>query len=188
MNPMKNIDSKCRRSAFTLIELLTVISIIAILMAMTIAIISYAQDKAAEEKTKSVLIAVKAGLEMYKDEYGEYPEPFENSGTGKSGSVALYQALMDDGDDEIMGGPDEPSDGRAGEGMLVDMKSKGFVDKEGSTYWIKDGYDRKIYYQVYDPENPEATNQMTYDLWSFGKDKGGNKLNNENEAMWIKNW
>ena len=81
---MKNLDSRRRRSAFTLIELLTVISIIAILMAMTIAIISYAQDKAAEEKTKSVMIAVKAGLERYKDEYGEYPEPAENSGSGLS--------------------------------------------------------------------------------------------------------
>ena len=188
MDPMKNNGSKCRRSAFTLIELLTVISIIAILMAMTIAIISYAQDKAAEEKTKSVLIAVKAGLERYKDEYGEYPEPAENSGTGKSGSVALYQALMDDGDDEILGGPNEPSEGRTGENMFVDMKSKGFVDSEGSTNWIKDGYDRRIYYQVYDPENPEATNQTTYDIWSYGKDKGGNKADTDNEALWIKNW
>jgi prepilin-type N-terminal cleavage/methylation domain-containing protein len=188
MDPMKNNDSRCRRSAFTLIELLTVISIIAILMAMTIAIISYAQDKAAEERTKSVLIAVKAGLERYNDEYGEYPEPVENSGTGKSGSVALYQALMDDGDDEILGGPNEPSDGRTGENMFVDVKSKGFVDGEGSTYWIKDGYDRKIYYQVYDPENPEATNQTTYDLWSYGKDKGGSKADTDNEALWIKNW
>ena len=188
MDPMKNLDSRRRRSAFTLIELLTVISIIAILMAMTIAIISYAQDKAAEEKTKSVMIAVKAGLERYKDEYGEYPEPAENSGSGKSGAVALYQALMDDGDDEILGGPNEPSDGRAGENMFVNMKSKGFVDSEGSTFWIKDGYDRIIYYQVYDPENPEATNQTTYDLWSFGKDKGRNKLNTDDEALWIKNW
>ena len=188
MDPMKNNDSRCRRSAFTLIELLTVISIIAILMAMTIAIISYAQDKAAEEKTKSVLIAVKAGLERYNDEYGEYPEPAENTGTGKSGSIAIYQALMDDGDDEILGGPNEPSEGRTGENMFVDMKSKGFVGSEGSVYWIKDGYDRRIYYQVFDPEYPEATNQRTYDLWSYGKDKGRDKAATENEALWIKNW
>jgi len=188
MDPMKNNDSKCRNSAFTLIELLTVISIIAILMAMTIGIIGYAQDKAAEERTKSVMIAVKAGLKKYYTEYGEYPEPAENSGAGKSGAVALYQALMDDGDDEILGGPNEPSDGRSGENMFVDMKGKGFVDSEGTTYWIKDGYDRRIYYQVHDPEFPEATNQTTYDLWSYGKDKGRSKADTDNEALWIKNW
>ncbi len=48
--------------AFTLIELLTVISILAILMALTIAGISFAQNKAAEEKTRAGLEVIKAGL------------------------------------------------------------------------------------------------------------------------------
>ena len=186
---MKNNQTRNNSSGFTLIELLTVITILAILMGMAMAIISYAQGKAAEDKTKGAMSAIKAGLERYYDRNGEYPEPMENNGMGTSGAIALYQALLDDGDDEIFGGPNNPSDGRPGEEMLVDLKGKGLVGDDGNgIYYLKDGYDRAFMYQVHDPENPDATNQPTYDLWSYGTDKERNKTNKTNEPMWIKNW
>jgi prepilin-type N-terminal cleavage/methylation domain-containing protein len=100
---MKNFRTRKNKSAFTLIELLTVITILAILMGLSMAIISFAQGKAAEDKTRGAMSAIRAGLERYNDRYGEYPEPMENSGSGTSGAIALYQALLDDGDDEIFG-------------------------------------------------------------------------------------
>ena len=48
---MKNTQTRDKSSAFTLIELLTVITILSILMGMAMAIISFAQGKAAEDKT-----------------------------------------------------------------------------------------------------------------------------------------
>ena len=186
---MKNNQTRNNSSGFTLIELLTVITILAILMGMAMAIISYAQGKAAEDKTKGAMSAIKAGLERYYDRNGEYPEPMENNGMGTSGAIALYQALHDDGDDEIFGGPDNPSDGRPGEEMLVDLFGKGLVGDDGDgVYYLKDGYDRPFMYQSYDPENPDATNQPTYDLWSYGTDKERNKTNKTSEPKWIKNW
>ena len=186
---MKNNQTRNNSSGFTLIELLTVITILAILMGMAMAIISYAQGKAAEDKTKGAMSAIKAGLERYYDRNGEYPEPMENNGMGTSGAIALYQALLDDGDDEIFGGPDNPSDGRPGEEMLVDLFGKGLVGDDGDgVYYLKDGYDRPFMYQSYDPENPDATNQPTYDLWSYGTDKERNKTNKTSEPKWIKNW
>ena len=186
---MKNNLTRNNSSGFTLIELLTVITILAILMGMAMAIISYAQGKAAEDKTKGAMSAIKAGLERYYDRNGEYPEPMENNGMGTSGAIALYQALLDDGDDEIFGGPDNPSDGRPGEEMLVDLFGKGLVGDDGDgVYYLKDGYDRPFMYQSYDPENPDATNQPTYDLWSYGTDKERNKTNKTSEPKWIKNW
>ena len=186
---MKNNQKRNNSSGFTLIELLTVITILAILMGMAMAIISYAQGKAAEDKTKGAMSAIKAGLERYYDRNGEYPEPMENNGMGTSGAIALYQALLDDGDDEIFGGPDNPSDGRPGEEMLVDLLGKGLVGDDGDgVYYLKDGYDRPFMYQSYDPENPDATNQPTYDLWSYGTDKERNKTNKTSEPKWIKNW
>ena len=101
-DPMKNNQTRNNSSGFTLIELLTVITILAILMGMAMAIISFAQGKAAEDKTKGAMSAIKAGLERYKVRNGEYPEPMENNGMGTSGAIALYQALLDDGDDEIL--------------------------------------------------------------------------------------
>ena len=188
-DPMKNNQTRNNSSGFTLIELLTVITILAILMGMAMAIISFAQGKAAEDKTKGAMSAIKAGLERYYDRNGEYPEPMENNGMGTSGAIALYQALLDDGDDEIFGGPNNPSDGRAGEEMLVDLLGKGLVGDDGDgVYFLKDGYDRAFMYQVYDPENPDATNQPTYDLWSYGTDKERNKTNKTSEPKWIKNW
>ena len=186
---MKNNQTRNNSSGFTLIELLTVITILAILMGMAMAIISYAQGKAAEDKTKGAMSAIKAGLERYYDRNGEYPEPMENNGMGTSGAIALYQALLDDGDDEISGGPNNPSDGRPGEEMLVDLLGKGLVGDDGDgVYYLKDGYDRPFMYQSYDPENPDATNQPTYDLWSYGTDKERNKTNKTSEPKWIKNW
>ncbi|MDA7681803.1 type II secretion system GspH family protein [Verrucomicrobiales bacterium] len=186
---MKNFRIRKNKSAFTLIELLTVITILAILMGLSMAIISFAQGKAAEDKTRGAMSAIKAGLERYKVRNGEYPEPMENSGSGTSGAIALYQALLDDGDDEIFGGPNNPSDGRAGEEMLVDLLGKGLVgDDESGVWYLKDGYDRPFMYQVYDSENPDATNQSTYDLWSYGTDKERNKTNKTNEPKWVKNW
>ena len=133
--------------------------------------------------------AIKAGLERYKVRNGEYPEPMENNGMGTSGAIALYQALLDDGDDEIFGGPNNPSDGRPGEEILVDLLGKGLVGDDGDgIYYLKDGYDRPFMYQVYDPENPDGTNQTTYDLWSYGTDKERNKTNKTSEPKWIKNW
>mgnify|MGYP001164991540 FL=1 len=186
---MKNFRIRKNKSAFTLIELLTVITILAILMGLSMAIISFAQGKAAEDKTRGAMSAIRAGLERYNDRYGEYPEPMENSGSGTSGAIALYQALLDDGDDEIFGGPNNPSDGRAGEDMLVDLLGKGLVgDDESGVWYLKDGYDRPFMYQVHDPDNPDATNQSTYDLWSYGTDKERNKTNKNNEPQWVKNW
>ena len=89
-DPMKNNQTRNNSSGFTLIELLTVITILAILMGMAMAIISYAQGKAAEDKTKGAMSAIKAGLERYYDRNGEYPEPMENNGMGTSGAIALY--------------------------------------------------------------------------------------------------
>ena len=172
------------RAAFTLIELLTVIAILAILVAMTLGIVSFAQDKAAEERTRSGLAMIEAGLKRYKDKYGEYPVPVDNDGRGIGGAVAIYQALNDDGDDYLVNGS-EPSDGRAGAERLMDLVSEGYVGTDGRDYFVKDGYDRPFQFRVFDPNNPDATRQKTYDLWSYGKDK---EKDERNEAKWIKNW
>ncbi len=175
--------ARAQRRGFTLIELLTVISILAILLAMTLAVIGYAQNKSAEERTRTTHAAIVAGLKKYYDKYGEYPEPATNTGTGLGGAMCLYQALNDDGDDQIVGGTGTSSIGEAGENRIFDLVSDGNVAKDGSKYFVKDGFDRPFYYRVYDPDNPEATNNKTFDLWSFGDDKA-----KEEEARWIKNW
>lgn len=176
------IPTSGRRAAFTLIELLTVIAIIAILAAMTMGIVSFAQRKASEERTRACIALLEAGIEQYRDKYGEYPVPVTNNGQGIAGAIALYQALCDDGDDQLVGG-DNVSIGEVGENYFVNLVAEGFVADDGRDRFVKDGFDRPIYYQVYDKERPEATHQETFDLWSYGTDRS-----RDNENKWIKNW
>jgi len=172
-----------RPRGFTLIELLTVMAILAILMAMTLAIITFASKKGADVKSEMAVTVVTTGLKKYFDRYGEYPTPVDNGGSGINGAITLYQALNDDGSDQIVGVSGGSSDGRAGADRIIDLVSEGYVAQDGDRYFIKDGYDHPLQYRVYDPDNPNATNNRTYDLWSYGDD-----LERKNEALWLKNW
>lgn len=187
MNPIHDNRGRTGSSAFTLIELLTVITILAILMAMTIAGISYAQNKAAEEKTRAGLVVIEAGLKKYYHEWGEYPRPVNNTGDGREGAIAIYQALSDDGDDEIEGGKGITSDGREGNHKLVDLKSEGLVaEQDGKGWFVIDGFGHPYHYRVYDKNQEDRFyNKGSFDLWSYGDDK---EKREENRAKWIKNW
>jgi general secretion pathway protein G len=60
--------------AFTLIELLTVISIIAILSAISLNVVKGVKERASVGQAKAELAALSQALEMYKLQYGDYPQ------------------------------------------------------------------------------------------------------------------
>jgi prepilin-type N-terminal cleavage/methylation domain-containing protein len=60
--------------AFTLIELLTVIAIIAILAAITFGVIKGVNQRAAIGQAKTELSSLAQALEAYKLQYGDYPQ------------------------------------------------------------------------------------------------------------------
>ncbi len=67
-------------SAFTLIELLTVIAIIGILAGIVIGVGRRASESGREARAKVELAAISTALESYKRQYGDYPRT--NSSTG----------------------------------------------------------------------------------------------------------
>jgi prepilin-type N-terminal cleavage/methylation domain-containing protein len=69
-----NQSSLTRRQAFTLIELLTVIAVIGILAAIIIPTVGGAQDSATRAKTKAQFGQWAAAMELYRQEYGFYPD------------------------------------------------------------------------------------------------------------------
>ena len=75
--------------AFTLIELLTVISIIAILSAITFGVVKGVNDRAAIAQAKAELASLAQALESYKMQYGDYPQFAVPPGTGSPASSAL---------------------------------------------------------------------------------------------------
>ncbi len=100
-------------------ELLVVISIIALLAAFVIGSGSPGSSK--RHVTLSTLQAIQSALDRYHTEYGEYPEPVNEDETAEimPGKVyrigaarCLYQAMSGDGSDAIKGTGRGPSDGK----------------------------------------------------------------------------
>lgn len=63
-----------RRGAFTLIELLAVMLILAVLLALIVSITPYVRNAAAVKKTKVSLKIVGSALDVYFDAKGKYPD------------------------------------------------------------------------------------------------------------------
>jgi prepilin-type N-terminal cleavage/methylation domain-containing protein len=85
--------------AFTLIELLTVISIIAILSAISLNVVKGVKERASVGQAKAELAALSQALEMYKLQYGDYPQTgtVNNSAATKDASGVPIAASATDG-------------------------------------------------------------------------------------------
>lgn len=194
-----------RQGAFTLMELLVVMSIIALLAAMTMGAFSYAQKAAMRNRTTAMHRAIISGLENYNSEWGEFPSPASDGETdtfsGKtyntSGASMLYQALSGDGTDKIKigSGSGSSSDGKwtDGEKMLLTEMPKEFYYKNGSnSYMLLDAFIHPFQYTK--GGTTEAVNP-NFDLWSYGEDEEHveavdkqSKQDATVSAKWIKNF
>ncbi len=190
---------------FTLMELLVVISIIALLAALVIGSGSPGSSK--RHVTLSTLQAIQSALDRYHTEYGEYPEPVNEDETAEimPGKVyrigaarCLYQALSGDGSDAIKGTGRGPSDGKISaeeiKNMLIQDLPTTVWRKVGGSYILVDAFGRPFQYIKTDSEKKSTLNS-TYDLWSFAEDeKNVMSKSKDTEAnaslgvKWIKNW
>jgi len=76
---MKRILKKYR--GFTLIELITVITIIVILAGLILSVAGYVQRKGATSRAQAEIKAMEAALESYKADNGAYPDDGTTSGS-----------------------------------------------------------------------------------------------------------
>ena len=201
---------------FTLIEVMTVITIIGMLAALSFGGFKLANDKAAKKNTVTRIAGLQLGLEGYKSDNGEYPEPLgqEDTTTVKDvtytvgGARMLYQVMTGDGNSAIKGGgtasigtpgstgaiyweevtPPTPKE-------LEAKRKKPMVDKhEDGTFFMIDGWRRPFQYiKALKDRNKRISNidlvhsDGDYEIWSYGK-LAEPKDDPESQKEWISSW
>src|SRR5687767_12427258 len=97
---MQNRIQKLRRSplAFTLVEILAVIFIIALLSVLILGAVHRAQRSARIAKTKGELAAIASALEQYHSDFKAYPGLPEPAPGATIKRTILAQALIGPGD------------------------------------------------------------------------------------------
>ena len=184
------------RAGFTLVELITVVSVIVLLFALVAGAYTYADKFAKRNRTEVSIRVIRSALENYREKFGAYPKPANASEqvaiADKSyiagGAACLYQALSGDGFNQIEGadGLGNPSsDGQVDENeavnvTLTDMPRELYTHNNSSLYYMVDGFGHPIRYIKAVPTQspvpgqppPKATtiNLTTYDIWSYGED------------------
>ena len=84
-----------RKSAFTLVEIMVVVAIIAILVGMVLGTAGYATKKADNSKAVADMEKIKNGLEEYRLQYGLYPTN-NNANATNALSLALWKKPQSD--------------------------------------------------------------------------------------------
>ena len=131
-------------------------------------------------RTTAIHRALISGLENYRSEFGEFPQPVRKGRTLKldgqiyqvDSALMLYQAMTADGNDSIVKeGNDKPSDGRldndlSAKPVLTDMPKEMWSRTEAG-FIIVDAFGHPFQYEPAAPGKVDVVNK-TYDLWSFG--------------------
>lgn len=175
---MKSVPrlSRARSSAFTLIELLTVIAIIAILAALILATSGFVQERAGRSRAQTEIAAIESALELYKIDNGDYPE----SKGGTDSTKDLLQAL-------------HPREGKI---YIEQMRAFEYKNPGDSAYYSRNrlidpfGQPYRYFYQSGESTNTVTSSQnngpVAPDIWSYGKD--GPTRNSSKPEKWITNW
>lgn len=100
---MRPID---RRRGFTLVEILIVISIIALLVSIVLGAVTVARKRAATAVAKTAISDMKNQLEAYVRDTGKYPGTEYKD--GENAFPALFAALFEDKPPKGRGGPSAP--------------------------------------------------------------------------------
>jgi general secretion pathway protein G len=190
-------------TAFTLLELLIVMTIIAILAGITYATLGYASNKARRSRAEAEIAAISAALENYKADNGNYPSttntvsldatgPPDNDskiGTYAKATLDLYENLTGDAS----------HDGSAPAGAKSYMQFKpSMLGPTGRTTaptpankvtCVMDPFGNSYGYST--AKNPDANPNAasasgynpTFDLWSVAAANP-----KTDQKQWIKNW
>ena len=155
-----------RTTAFTLIELLTVISVLALLATITVGTLQAAKQRAFTARAKAEMAILAEALEAYKRHYGDYPQTGPSAarsqivtlgatGLSVGPGLATAQALLFNSLTGVYG-PSGTIGGRINGPMFVDVqKLRIEVDLVAATFGVPTG----------SPPAKPAVNNAFLDPW-----------------------
>lgn len=183
------------QEAFSLLNWLTIISVIVLLYVLLTNGFTICEVSAARSHSNMVIKAARSGLEVCQQKFGAYPEAANPNVTvtidGKNWLVGeaacLYQALSGDGSDQIKDAKDgsaPASDGvvdvNEAKNITLENIPKEMWAQTNGIYYIVDGFGHPIRYIAASPAGSPAPGQPSpapttansdYDLWSYGDDE-----------------
>ena len=157
-----------RRTAFTLMELLIVVSIILLLMGMLFVGLRIAGEQAKKVKTQSALASIQADLVNYKQMNGKFPDKFPETGATNDWDAIFLGKKFD----EIA----KPQWETINRNLMSLLKSSGAPVSDLQ----KDGWGKPLHYRpakfypyvaaatAIDSDDPPGRD--SYQLWSTGPD------------------
>ena len=124
MSAGRTVSMEVDEEAFTLVELLIVMAVLAILAGISFSVVSGVTERALRARARGELAIIAQSLEHYRAHYGDYPW-IEAGSTGES---ELYAALI--GHRSPTGALERSSNGQlvSGRDRLVDKKGKHFIE------------------------------------------------------------
>lgn len=141
-----------RRRAFTLVEMLVVIGIIAILAGLIMGVLAYVSKKAKVNATELRIKAVEAALMQYEHDFHDYP-PSGAGADGVAGSESLLRCLTTEKNNEPYI--------RYADIRTCDANGNGQLE-------IADEWNRPIHYFHHRDYQSQSPNKQTYRLISAG--------------------
>lgn len=183
------ITQRIGKAAFTLIEVMAVITIIIILAGLVISGMGFVKDRQAKSKAQVQIALLSKALEEYKLDMGTYPPTADKStasapnGTGTSS--ILFNYLYWDSDNDAAGvGSDDDQKIYLSDLDPVTSKQGWTTKPAGSSTAIVDPWGNQYCYRTATDSTGNAntaTQNPDFDLWSMGKD-GKTKPANPDDA------
>jgi general secretion pathway protein G len=179
------------RGAFTLIELIVVVTVIVILTGLVLSTVGYVQKKAARSRAETEIAAMSAALESYKADNGTYPRNPDTDGLNaqiagnpnasqyQRASLCLYNALFG-----ATNGSRTPDTG-AKSYFVFKPNMLSPADQTQNVQFIRDPFANSYGYSTIQAAtgNTSAGYNPTFDLWSTAGLTSGT-----DSTQWIKNW
>jgi prepilin-type N-terminal cleavage/methylation domain-containing protein len=189
---------KHRYAAFTLIELIVVVGVIAILSGLVLSTAGYARKKSARARAETEIAAISAACESYKADNGVYAfNPATNSLDARSNldptaysnaSRLLYEQLSGDLDDDRQ--PTGKSYFSFKPNMLLPAGGSGPVTGISDPFGNSYGYSTAANPQANPTPAGTPGYNPTFDLWSTAGVAPSPTPNPPatQQDLWIKNW